>query len=105
MQVVLGATCPLTEWPVPATTKRGNTREATLIRVLAQEKCLRDLVEGCNFLQLIWVLLLKVLQVRLSGLLCGFKGAEVVAAAGWCVAVSLVLVSPFANPFESTLVS
>ena len=41
--------------------------------------------------QLFWVLILVVLQVRLSCLLRGAEDAEVIVAAGWCVASSLVL--------------
>jgi hypothetical protein len=67
------------------------------------EKVLLDLEGWCSLLlQRLWVLLLKVLQVRLSCLLWGAEGAEVVPVAGGCLARSLVPALLWTHTLESS---
>ena len=52
-------------------------------------------------LQLLRMLLLVVVQVCLGCLLRGVEDAEVVVAAGWCVASSLVPVTVWSHSLEA----
>ena len=78
--------------------------EACTAPVRPDEKVLLHFERRCPFLlQLLWMLLLLVLQVELGCLLRGAEDAEVVVVAGRCVAFSLVPALVWIHSLETCL--